>query len=106
VRDDSEQDVARAAEEAERAVNERAVSEVERAKAEAERVTAEAERVTADALTGRGLQEALRQLGVIYGGLILIAVYMVQPFWSHRRSMCPPPFRSSHSQLRFRSWRL
>jgi hypothetical protein len=56
------------------------MSAEERARAEAERARAEAERVTADALTGKGKEEGLRQLGVIYGGLILIALYMVQPF--------------------------
>jgi hypothetical protein len=45
-----------------------------------ERVRAEAERVMAGTLTGESKQEGLRQLGAIYGGLILVAVYMVQPF--------------------------
>ena len=73
MRDDSEQEHARAAEEEERAALERARSEVERAKAEAERVVA-------DTTTGESKEEGLRQLGVIYGGLILIGLYMVQPF--------------------------
>jgi hypothetical protein len=51
-----------------------------RAMEEAERATAEAERITAEALTGEAKQEGLRQLGVIYGALIVIGVYMVQPF--------------------------
>jgi hypothetical protein len=71
VTDDPEQEHTRAAEEARRAE--------ERAWAEAERITADAERITADALTGESKEEGLRQLGVIYGGLILIGVYMVQP---------------------------
>ena len=70
--DDPEQEHTRAAEEARRAE--------ERAWAEAERITADAERITADALTGESKEEGLRQLGVIYGGLMLIGVYMVQPF--------------------------
>jgi hypothetical protein len=47
----------------------------ERAKADAERLEAEAL-----ALTGPMAREVLGQLGLIYGGLILIGVYMVQPF--------------------------
>ena len=46
----------------------------------AERAQAEAERVAEDLLTGDAKEEGLRQLGVIYGGLIGIAVVMVQPF--------------------------
>ena len=46
----------------------------------AERARAEAERVAEDLLTGDAKEEGLRQLGVIYGGLIGIAVVMVQPF--------------------------
>jgi cation transport ATPase len=45
-----------------------------------ERAKADAERLKAEALTGPMGQEVVRQLGLIYGGLILIAVYMVQPF--------------------------
>ena len=45
-----------------------------------ERAREEAERLTAEALTGPMKDEMLRQLGLIYGGLILIGVYMVQPF--------------------------
>jgi hypothetical protein len=40
----------------------------------------EAERLQAEALTGPTKEEMLRQLGLIYGGLILIGLYMVQPF--------------------------
>jgi hypothetical protein len=50
------------------------------AREEAERATAEAARITAEALTGEAKQEGLRQLGVIYGALIVIGVYIVQPF--------------------------
>ena len=39
-----------------------------------------AERMKAEMLTRPMSQEVLRQLGLIYGGLILIGVYMVQPF--------------------------
>ncbi len=60
--------------------HEQAKSAEERASAEVERARADAERVSADSLTGEGKQEGLRQLGVIYGGLILIGLYMVQPF--------------------------
>jgi hypothetical protein len=45
-----------------------------------ERAKAETERLKAEALTGPMGQEMVRQLGLIYGGLILIGVYMVQPF--------------------------
>jgi hypothetical protein len=51
-----------------------------RASEEAARVKAEADRVAAEALTGEAKEEGLRQLGVIYGGLIGVAVVMVQPF--------------------------
>ena len=47
----------------------------ERARAEAERLKAEAL-----ALTGPMAREALGQNRLIYGGLILIGLYMVQPF--------------------------
>jgi hypothetical protein len=46
----------------------------------AERAVAEAERMKADALTGAAGEEALRQTGVISGGLIGVAVLMIQPF--------------------------
>jgi len=54
----------------------------ERARAAEERARAEAERLKAEALapTGPMAQEVLGQQGLIYGGLILIGVYMVQPF--------------------------
>ena len=52
----------------------------EEALAKADEAIADAERMKAEALTGEGLHESLRQLGVIYGGLIGIAVVMVQPF--------------------------
>jgi hypothetical protein len=45
-----------------------------------ERAKAQAGRVTAETLTGEGGQEAVRQNGLIYGGLIGIAVVMVQGF--------------------------
>lgn len=73
VTDDSAQEHARVAEEARRTAKERAKSEQERASADAERMKAEM-------LNGPMSQEVLRQLGLIYGGLILIGVYMVQPF--------------------------
>jgi hypothetical protein len=49
-----------------------------------ERAEKEAERLKAEALTGPMQQEVLKQLGLIYGGLILICVYMVQPFLTAR----------------------
>jgi tetrahydromethanopterin S-methyltransferase subunit G len=69
-------DDARVADEAIR----RASEEEARARAEADRVAAEADRVAAEVLTGEAKEEGLRQLGVIYGGLIGVAVVMVQPF--------------------------
>jgi tetrahydromethanopterin S-methyltransferase subunit G len=69
-------DNARVADEARR----RASEEEGRARAEADRVAAEADRVVAEVLTGEAKEEGLRQLGVIYGGLIGVAVVMVQPF--------------------------
>jgi hypothetical protein len=41
---------------------------------------AEAERMRTSMLTGEMKDEVIRQLGLIYGGLILIGLYMVQPF--------------------------
>jgi cation transport ATPase len=73
VRDDSAEEHARVAEEARRTAH-------EQAKAEQERAMAEAERMTSEVLTGGMKDEALRQQGLIYGGLIGIAVVMVQPF--------------------------
>ncbi|MET0915004.1 MAG: hypothetical protein ABWY81_02260 [Jiangellaceae bacterium] len=69
-------DDARVADEARR----RASEEEARARAKADRVAAEADRVVAEVLTGEAKDEGLRQLGVIYGGLIGVAVVMVQPF--------------------------
>jgi hypothetical protein len=48
----------------------------EHARAEAERIVAEGDRIVAEV----SAEEGLRQLGVIYGGLIGVAVVMVQPF--------------------------
>jgi hypothetical protein len=66
--------------EAEQEVEETERTAQERARTEAERARTEAERLGAEALTGPMTQEMLRQLGLIYGGLILIGLYMVQPF--------------------------
>jgi hypothetical protein len=52
----------------------------EQARTAVERATTDAERLQEEALTGPAGQEVLRQLGLIYGGLILIGVYIVQPF--------------------------
>src|SRR5262245_42956154 len=46
----------------------------------AERAKADAERVEAETLSGEGKGEALRQQGAIYGGVIGLAVVMIQPF--------------------------
>ena len=60
---------------------ERAREEAEEAGRTAEeRARAEAERLKQDVLTGSMKQEVVRQQGLIYGGLILIGLYMVQPF--------------------------
>ena len=53
---------------------------VRAAREAAERAKDEAERVTAEALSPENQAEGLRQLGVIYAALILIGVYIVQPF--------------------------
>jgi hypothetical protein len=45
-----------------------------------ERAKSRASRAKAEALTGETAEEAIRQVGLIYGGLIGIAVVMVQPF--------------------------
>ena len=71
--DDAHEQARETAEEAKRTAEELARTEEERARTEAERLGAEA-------LTGPMTQEMLRQLGLIYGGLILIGLYMVQPF--------------------------
>jgi hypothetical protein len=75
VRDDSDQEDARVAN-----AKQMARQAEDRARADAERARAEAERVTAAAVTGEGKREGLRQLGLIYSGLIGVAVLMVQPF--------------------------
>ena len=67
--EDSQQEYARMAEDATREANEAA----ERAKADAERVE---EQMT----SGEAKDEALRQNGLVYGGLIGIAVVIIQPF--------------------------
>ena len=67
--DDSQHEHARAADEA----RQRAQEAEARARAEAERTVAVTE-------TGEMTEEVLRQTGVIYGGLIAIAVVMVQGF--------------------------
>jgi hypothetical protein len=70
VSEDSEYEHAR--EEARRATGE--------ALAKADEARADAEGLKAEAFTGEMLHEGLRQQGLIYGGLIGIAVVMVQPF--------------------------
>jgi cation transport ATPase len=55
----------------------RIAEEAVRAAREAEE---RAERIAAEAQTPESQVEGLRQSGVIYGALILIALYMVQPF--------------------------
>jgi hypothetical protein len=65
------------------AERERARQEAQKqARAAEERATVDAERLKAEALapTGPMAREALGQLALIYGGLIVIGVYMVQPF--------------------------
>jgi hypothetical protein len=66
---DSEHEHARVADEARRRAGE----------AEA-RARVEAERIVAGTKTGEMKEEMLRQIGVMYGGLIAIAVVMVQGF--------------------------
>ncbi|HEX9353909.1 MAG TPA: hypothetical protein VF933_08840 [Streptosporangiaceae bacterium] len=67
--DDSEHEHARVADEARRRAGE----------AEA-RARVEAERIVAGTETGEMKEEMFRQIGVMYGGLIAIAVVMVQGF--------------------------
>jgi hypothetical protein len=67
-----ESEYVQAREEARRATDE--------AQARADQAIADAERVKSEALTGEMQHEGLRQQGAIYGGLIGIAVVMVQPF--------------------------
>ncbi len=69
MRDDAEREHDRIADAARREAREAEV-----------RARAEAERVTAGALSDENQAEGLRQVGAIYGGLIGIAVVMVQPF--------------------------
>ena len=52
----------------------------EEARRKAEEALARAERMKAEALTGGMKDEVIRQRGLIYGGLIIVGVYMVQPF--------------------------
>lgn len=75
MRDDPEQE-RRAADDAIRMAREME----EEAKAEADRATAEADRVTAEANTSEGQREGVRQTGLVYGGLIGVAVLILQPF--------------------------
>jgi cation transport ATPase len=77
VRDDSAEDDARVAEEANRTAHEQAQAAQERARVISERTKSEA-------LTGPMTQEVLGQRGLIYGGLILIGLYWVQPFLTAR----------------------
>jgi cation transport ATPase len=63
----------------------RHAAEEARAKADHERSKAEAKRAeVADGPSGEMQEETISQLGLIYGGLILIGVYMVQPFLTAR----------------------
>jgi cation transport ATPase len=78
VRDDSAEEHARVAEEAKRAAHERAQA------AQQERARAESERARWEASTGPMAREALGQRGLIYGGLILIGIYWVEPFLTAR----------------------
>lgn len=59
---------------------EEATRATEEARAKADETIADAERLKTEALTGETLHEGLRQQGAIYGGLIGVAVVMVQPF--------------------------
>jgi hypothetical protein len=56
----------------------------EQATADAEQMMAEAQRVTNEANTPEGQREGVRQLGLIYGGLIGVAVLVLQPFLGAR----------------------
>jgi cation transport ATPase len=73
VKDDSAEEHARVAEEAKRTAHEQAHAAEQRASAMSEHAKSEAS-------SGRVTQEALGQRGLIYGGLILIGMYWVQPF--------------------------
>lgn len=70
--DESAEERARIAEEARRQALEAAAIGEDRAKAEADQAKA--------ALTGDGSEESVRQSGLIYGGLIAIAVVIIQGF--------------------------
>ena len=59
---------------------EEARAATEEALASADQAKADADRLKAEMLTGEMVPESLRQQGMIYGGLIGIAVVMVQPF--------------------------
>ena len=52
----------------------------EEARRAAEEARARADEMKEVVLSGEVKEEGIRQLGVIYGGLILVGVYMVQPF--------------------------
>lgn len=52
----------------------------EEARRTAEEARARADEMKEEVLSGEMKEEGIRQLGLIYGGLILIGVYMVQPF--------------------------
>jgi hypothetical protein len=82
--------------------HERARQNAEEAARQArERAMNDAERLKAEAFTGPIKEEMLRQLGLIYGGLILIACT-----WSSRSSRLhrsTPPPRSPSSRSRWRS---
>ena len=69
--DDQPQEHSRVAEEARRSAHETAARTEERARAQAERRTA---------LTGEMAEEVVRQFGLIYAGLIAIAVVMMQGY--------------------------
>jgi hypothetical protein len=73
VGEDSAEEQARIADEARRKV-------LEAEAITTQQLEAQAGRARADALTGEGGEEAVRQNGLIYGGLIGIAVVMVQGF--------------------------
>jgi hypothetical protein len=71
--DDSAEEEARIAEEARRKA-------LEAAEITKQQLEAQAGRAAANTVTGEGGEEAVRQSGLIYGGLIGIAVVMVQGF--------------------------
>jgi hypothetical protein len=73
VGEESAEEKARIAEEARRRAYEEGAIAKEQAKAEADRMKT-------DVLTGESGEEVVRQLGLIYGGLIGIGVVMVQAF--------------------------